>query len=124
MSAAIAITGWSSAALLLGAYALLSMRKLESDGTAFQLLNGVGAAGLATNAAANGAWASTVVNILWIAIALAAAGHRRLRTRQRSVQAEISPVAALPMDERAEMPAVLSNSMAHPGAGAAVSVGR
>jgi hypothetical protein len=43
MSAAIAIAGWSSAALLLGAYALLSMRKLESDGTAFQLLNGVGA---------------------------------------------------------------------------------
>jgi hypothetical protein len=85
MSAAIAIAGWSSAALLLGAYALLSMRKLESDGTTFQIMNGIGAAGLATNAAANGAWASTVVNILWIAIALAAAGHRWLRTRRPNI---------------------------------------
>jgi len=64
----IAFAGWSGAALVLGAYALVSMRKLASDGARFQAMNMVGAVGLATNSAANGAWASAVVNVLWIVI--------------------------------------------------------
>ncbi|WP_394827069.1 CBU_0592 family membrane protein [Pendulispora albinea] len=72
MSTTIAVIGWLSAAILLSAYALVSMRKLESDGATYQVLNIVGSVGLATNSAAMGAWPSVVTNLIWIAIGLVA----------------------------------------------------
>ena len=69
----IAVVGWAGAALLLGAYALVSAGRLAGGGLTFQLMNLGGAAGLAINSAVNGAWPSVALNLVWIA---AAAGPR------------------------------------------------
>ena len=58
MSAGIEIAGWTGAVILLGAYALVSMRRLPGDSVTFQLMNIGGSAGVATNSGANDAWAS------------------------------------------------------------------
>jgi hypothetical protein len=79
MTAAIAIAGWSGAGILLAAYALVSLRRLTSDGNAFQIMNIAGAAGIAVNSGSNGAWASAVLNLVWIAIGLAALARRPRR---------------------------------------------
>jgi hypothetical protein len=76
MTAAIEIAGWSGAGVLLAAYALVSLRRLTGDSNAFQIMNIVGAAGIALNSGSNGAWASAVLNLVWIAIGLAALTRR------------------------------------------------
>lgn len=81
MTAAIAIAGWSGAGTLLAAYALVSLRKLAGDGAAFQIMNIAGAAGIALNSGSNGAWASAVLNLVWIAIGIAALARRPSRSR-------------------------------------------
>lgn len=60
------------AALLLGAYALVSTNRLAGGGVTFQLMNLAGAAGLAANSAVNGAWPSVALNVVWIAVGVAA----------------------------------------------------
>jgi hypothetical protein len=79
MTAAVEIAGWSGAGVLLVAYALVSLRRLTGDGNAFQIMNIAGAAGIALNSGSNGAWASAVLNLVWIAIGLVALarGSRR-----------------------------------------------
>ncbi len=64
----IAVVGWAGAALLLGAYALVSAGRLAGGGLTFQLMNLGGAAGLAINSAVNGAWPSVALNLVWIAV--------------------------------------------------------
>ena len=81
MTAAIEIAGWSGAGVLLAAYALVSLRKLTGDGVVFQIMNIVGAAGIAVNSGSNRAWASAVLNLVWIAIG-AVALARRTRVRR------------------------------------------
>jgi hypothetical protein len=85
VTAAIAIAGWSGAAVLLAAYALLSLRRLTGDGNAFQIMNIVGAAGIALNSGSNGAWASATLNLVWIAIGVAALARRASRARPRGL---------------------------------------
>ncbi|MGD2166100.1 MAG: hypothetical protein PVH50_11305 [Anaerolineae bacterium] len=63
------ILGWVGAALLLGAYALVSTGELEGDSIAYQLLNLLGSALLIANSAYYGAYPSVGVNVLWIGIA-------------------------------------------------------
>ena len=72
----IAIAGWTGAALLLAAYALVSLRRIAASAPAFQLANIVGGSGVALHSASNGAWASAVLNLIWIAIGLAALVRR------------------------------------------------
>ena len=81
MTAAIEIAGWSGAGILLVAYALVSQRRLTGDGNAFQIMNIVGAAGIAVNSGSNRAWASAVLNLVWIAIGTVALA-RRTRVRR------------------------------------------
>ncbi|WP_394841346.1 hypothetical protein LZC95_30275 [Pendulispora brunnea] len=64
----ISLAGWTGAALLLASYALVSVRKLEASGAAFQWMNVVGSALLATNSAHNGAWPSAILNVVWLGI--------------------------------------------------------
>ena len=64
----VAAVGWGGAALLLGAYALVSAGRLSGGGATFQVMNLVGAAGLATNSAVNDAWPSVALNLVWIGI--------------------------------------------------------
>jgi hypothetical protein len=64
----VAAVGWGGAALLLGAYALVSAGRLAGGGITFQVMNLAGAAGLATNSAVNGAWPSVALNLVWIGV--------------------------------------------------------
>ena len=64
MTTAIEIAGWSGAGILLVAYALVSQRRLTGDGNAFQIMDIVGAAGIAVNSGSNGAWASATLNLV------------------------------------------------------------
>ena len=75
------LIGWTGAALLLVAYALVSLKKYEGTSIAYQALNIVGSALLIVNTIHYGAYPSAFVNVVWIAIALlsVAASKRRIR---------------------------------------------
>ncbi|MGA1343057.1 MAG: CBU_0592 family membrane protein [Hyphomonas sp.] len=60
--------GWIGAALILGAYILLSAGKLKGDSPAYQWMNVVGAAGFILNSGYHGAIPSVAINVLWIGI--------------------------------------------------------
>ncbi len=64
------VLGWVGAALLLGAYALVSTKSVEGDSIVYQLLNLVGSAFLIVNSAYYGAYPSVGVNVVWIGIAV------------------------------------------------------
>jgi hypothetical protein len=87
----IAAIGWAGAALLLAAYALVSMKRIAGDGVAFQSLNMAGGAALALNSAVNGAWPSAVLNVIWVAIG-AVAMFRLARVRARQTRPEYQGV--------------------------------
>ena len=82
MRAAIEIAGWSGAGALLAAYALVSLRRLKGDGVVFQIMNILGAAGIALHSGTNRAWASASLNLVWIAIGIVALARRASRARQ------------------------------------------
>ena len=66
------LVGWVGAVALLGAYALVSSRKLEGDSLYYQLLNLTGGALLIINSSYYGAFPSVGVNVVWIGIAMTA----------------------------------------------------
>lgn len=66
------ILGWTGAIMVLGAYALLSMKKLTSDSYAYHGINIVGSAFLAFYAYQKGAGANVLVNVVWLFIGGAA----------------------------------------------------
>ena len=65
---AVEVAGWTGAALILGAYALLSAGKLTGRSLAYQLMNVVGAAGFVVNGWWHGALPSAALNVLWLVI--------------------------------------------------------
>lgn len=73
------VLGWIGAALLLGAYALVSTNKLEGDSVVYQLLNLLGSAFLIVNSAYYGAYPSVGVNVLRIGIAVTSIVRLALR---------------------------------------------
>jgi hypothetical protein len=74
--------GWSGAAALLVAYAMVSFRKLEGDSIPYQFLNGVGSFFFAVNTISYGAYPSSFVNVIWIGIAVfSIATRKRLASR-------------------------------------------
>jgi len=75
------VLGWIGAALLLGAYALVSTRKVEGDSITYQLLNLLGSALLIVNSAYYGAYPSVGVNVVWIGIAVFAIARVVARRR-------------------------------------------
>lgn len=62
------VLGWIGMALLVGAYALVTLSRIHATGLAFQLMNLVGGAFLMLNTAYYGAWPSTALNLTWICI--------------------------------------------------------
>jgi len=68
MKLTIEVIGWAGAALILGAYALLSGGKLRSDSAVYHLMNILGAAGFVVNSGWNGALPSAAMNLIWIGI--------------------------------------------------------
>ena len=65
----ISLAGWSAAALILAAYALLSFGKIQARSWIYQVMNIVGAAGFIINCAYNNAWPSVALNVVWMGIA-------------------------------------------------------
>ncbi|RPF27672.1 hypothetical protein EDD32_2161 [Georgenia muralis] len=65
---AVSIVGWVGAAASLGAYAMVTQRRIEPDSLLFQGLNIGGATALAVSASVNAAWPSAVANVVWVAI--------------------------------------------------------
>jgi hypothetical protein len=79
------VGGWIGVALLLIAYALVSMRRLAGDSTFYQLLNVAGSVLLIINSFFYGAYPSVGINIAWIAIALSALLWKKYCGRKKSV---------------------------------------
>jgi len=68
LKAFVDFSGWAAAALILGAYALLSFGKIQARSPAYQWMNIVGAVGFIINCSANGAWPSVALNMVWLVI--------------------------------------------------------
>jgi hypothetical protein len=66
------VLGWVGAVLLLGAYGLVSMKKLAGDSVPYQLLNLGGGLLLIVNTLYYGAYPSSGVNLVWCLIAILA----------------------------------------------------
>lgn len=73
----VAVAGWTSAILVLAAYVLLSAGRIEGRSTTYHVMNLIGAAGIATNSAWNGAVPSVAVNVIWMGIAVYALIRQR-----------------------------------------------
>jgi hypothetical protein len=69
--------GWTGAALLLVAYAMVSSKKLEVDSTAYQLLNIIGSVFLVANTIFYRAYPSSFVNVIWAGVAIFSIATRR-----------------------------------------------
>lgn len=72
MSLFLEILGWIGAFLVLGAYALLSARRIESSGYLYQGMNVLGALTLAAYTWSKGAAPSALLNVVWCAIGMGA----------------------------------------------------
>lgn len=77
MKLAVEVIGWSGAALILAAYALLSAGKLRAESVTYHLMNILGAAGFVVNSGWNGALPSAAMNVVWIGIGVYALRQRR-----------------------------------------------
>jgi hypothetical protein len=62
--------GWAGGLLVVVAYFMISSGKTTAKSPSFQTLNIVGSIFLIINTYAKGAYPSTVVNIIWVGIAL------------------------------------------------------
>jgi hypothetical protein len=63
------ILGWMGAALVLLAYILLSLGKIQGGSKLYQVINLVGAIGLAANSLWKGAYPSVALNLVWMTMA-------------------------------------------------------
>lgn len=79
----IEILGWVGVAALLAAYGLVSMRRLEGNSFAYQMLNLVGSGLLIVNSFYNGALPSVGVNLAWIGIAILTLSRNRRNKTHR-----------------------------------------
>ena len=87
MEWSIDVVGWCGALVVLLAYALVSIRRVEGDSVLFQVLNISGAALLLANTFYWGAYPSAFVNTIWIGI-----GGYALYRRQRNLRTTTSNV--------------------------------
>jgi len=76
MKVAVEVIGWIGAALILGAYALLSTGRLRAESLTYQLMNILGAAGFVVNSGWNGALPSAAMNVIWMGIGIYALRQR------------------------------------------------
>ncbi len=63
--------------MILIAYVLLSLEKIEARSVTYQLLNVLGAAGFIINSGMNGALPSAALNVIWMGIGVYALWHMR-----------------------------------------------
>ena len=72
------ILGWTGSVLYLLAYALVSMKKTEGDSVLYQGMNIVAGALLVIYTLYLGAYATTGLNVVWVAIGLFTLGRKWL----------------------------------------------
>ena len=72
------IVGWIGAALIVGAYALLSAGKVKGDSRTYHVMNIFGAIGFIINSGWNGALPSAALNVVWLGIG----GYALLKRRR------------------------------------------
>lgn len=68
MSIAIELIGWLGAALILLAYILLSLGRIDGRSSNYQLINVLGSAGVLVNSGYNRALPSAALNLIWLAM--------------------------------------------------------
>ena len=73
------IAGWAGAILILGAYILLTLGRIQPQSVMYQAMNVAGAAGFIVNGLANGALPSATLNVIWLGIGVYALW--RIRTK-------------------------------------------
>ena len=76
------IVGWVGAVALLMAYIFISTRRMEGDSASYQLLNLGGSALLMVNSFFYGAYPSSIVNIVWISIAMFTMFRKRYKKQR------------------------------------------
>jgi hypothetical protein len=64
------IIGWAGAGLILAAYTLLSLGKLQPQSIVYQSMNVAGAGGFIVNSGYHGAIPNAALNVIWIAVGL------------------------------------------------------
>ena len=64
------VMGWTAAAIILAAYVLLSLGKLDGRSYFYQWMNVIGAGGFIVNSGYNGALPSAVLNVIWAGMGL------------------------------------------------------
>ena len=79
MTLFVEIAGWTGAALILLAYALISAGRLTGQSVVYQAMNVVGAAGFAINGWWHGALPSASLNVIWLLIGVWALWRIRMR---------------------------------------------
>ena len=72
------ILGWTGSVLYLLAYALVSMKKTEGDSLLYQGMNIIAGVMLVVYTLALGAYATTGLNAVWVAIGLFTLGRKWL----------------------------------------------
>jgi hypothetical protein len=75
--------GWLAALLILVAYLLLSLGKLDGSSRLYQCMNVAGAIGMIINSGWNGALPSAALNAIWALIGLYALLRIRVQRRTR-----------------------------------------
>ncbi len=70
MKLLVEITGWAGALLVLGAYGLLTIKRVTPVSKSYRWLNVAGSAGLVVNAIWNGALPAAFLNVVWLAVTL------------------------------------------------------
>ena len=77
----IELAGWSGAALILAAYALLSFGKIQPRSRVYQAMNIAGAIGFIVNCGWSRDWPPLALNVVWLVIGIYALrrNHRAAR---------------------------------------------
>lgn len=94
MNLAVEAGGWLGAALVVIAFAVTTLGWLPVTSRWSSALNIVGGIGLMINAAANTAWPSAVLNLVWLGIA--AAGWYRTSMRPAVPGSPCAPCSSRP----------------------------
>lgn len=79
MTILVEIAGWSGAILILAAYVLLTLGRIQAQSVAYQAMNVAGAAGFIVNGWANGALPSAALNVIWMGIGVFALWRMRAK---------------------------------------------
>ena len=91
MDLIIGVVGWTGTVFLLGAYALLTARKVAATGAAYQTMNLVGGLALMVNTAYYSAWPSAVLNLVWFGIGLVGLVRSKQQDRSAHLQGQDRP---------------------------------